>query len=77
MVTFYVELRWFMMVFCLLIFTVAFTMMVVSAWVHHSAGAKDPPNFHKSIVVELCWVLAPLAMVVLLVWPTAHQILKS
>jgi cytochrome c oxidase subunit 2 len=75
--TFYAELRWYLMVFCVLIFAIAFTLMVVSAWVHHSHDKKDSTNFHKSIFVELCWALAPLTMVVLLIWPTARQILKA
>jgi cytochrome c oxidase subunit 2 len=74
---FHTELRWVLMLFCVLIFVVAFALMTVSAWVHHSGDTKDAPNFHKSIVVELCWVLAPLTMVLLLVWPTARQILTS
>jgi cytochrome c oxidase subunit 2 len=77
MMMLYAELRWFLMIFCALIFAVAFALMVASVWLHHRRGTNDSTNFHKSIVVELCWALAPLAMVVLLVWPTARQILKA
>jgi cytochrome c oxidase subunit 2 len=77
MMTFNGELRWVLMIFCVLIFTAAFALMVVSAWVRHRGGTKDATNFHKSIAVELCWALAPLIMVAVMVWPTARLIFKG
>ena len=75
--TFQSELRWFLMVASVLIFAVAFALIVVSAWLHHCGGTKDLTNFHRSVAVELCWAVAPSIMVVLLVWPTARLIFKA
>jgi cytochrome c oxidase subunit 2 len=67
-------MRWIMMVVCLLIFVLVFAVMLVSAWRHHRADVQDEPNFHGSVAVEVCWALAPLVIVMMLVWPTARQV---
>lgn len=53
----------FDVVVCLLIFGLAFAVMVVSAWVQHRRGAKETTNFHGSVAVEVCWAPAPLVIV--------------
>ena len=75
MTGFQAELRWVLMVVCLLIFGLAFAVMVVSAWLQHRRGAKETSNFHGSVAVEVCWALAPLVIVMQLVWPTVRSVL--
>lgn len=72
---FQAELRWFLMVACLVIFGLVFAVMLVSAWVQHRRGDKETANFHGSVAVEVCWALAPLVIVMQLVWPTVRSVL--
>jgi len=74
-VTFAAELRWILMLVCLAIFCLVFVVMVVVAWRQYRKGDPSVPNFHGSLVVEVCWALAPLLIVLLLVWPTARAVL--
>jgi cytochrome c oxidase subunit 2 len=68
------ELRWGLMVLCLLIFAVVFGVMLVSAWRQHRRGDGGEANFHASVAVEVSWAVAPLVIVVLLVWPAARAV---
>ena len=67
------DLRWFLMIACLLVFLVVFSVMLVSVWRHHRNGETE--NFHASVAVELCWSLAPVLIVVLMVWPTTRALM--
>lgn len=64
-----------LMVFCLLVFMAVFVAMLVSMWRLHRSELSEVPNFHASVVVELCWALAPCVIVVLMVYPTVRAIL--
>jgi heme/copper-type cytochrome/quinol oxidase subunit 2 len=64
------NLRGILMVVCLVLIGGAFVAMCVSSWLHHRANKTEQPNFHGSLAVELCWVLAPMVIVFMLVWPT-------
>lgn len=66
------NLRWWLMLFSLLVFATVFTVMFVSIWHHHRSGVGAAGNFHASVAVELCWALAPVLIVVVLVWPAAR-----
>jgi len=68
------ELRWALMVVCLLIFVVVFGVMLVSAWRQHRKGGAEQSNFHASVAVEVSWAVAPLVIVVMLVWPAARAV---
>ncbi len=70
------ETRWFMMVLCLAIFGLVFAVMLVSAWRHHRRHGEESVNFHGSVAVEVCWALAPLVIVLMLVWPTVRVVLS-
>ena len=70
------ELRWALMVFCLIVFFVVFVAMLVSMWRLHKSELTESPNFHASIAVEICWALAPCVIVVLMVYPTVKAIFK-
>lgn len=70
------NVRWLMMVFCLLVFGAVFVVMLVSMWRHHSSSAPDKVNFHGSVAVEICWALAPCVIVVLMVLPTVRAIFR-
>lgn len=75
MMTFAAELRWILMILCLVIFGLVFMVMLGVAWRQHRKGNSSAPNFHGSVVVEVCWALAPLLIVLMLVWPTARAVL--
>ena len=62
------------MIVCLIIFALVFAVMLYSAWKHHRHGVAEQSNFHGSVAVEICWALAPVVIVVLLVWPSARII---
>ncbi len=67
-------LRGWLMIVCLVIFALVFGVMIYSIWKHHRSGVGDRSNFHGSVLVEICWALAPVVIVVLLVWPTTRII---
>ena len=73
--TFMADLRGILMLVCLVIFCLVFVAMLGVAWRQHRKGSASAPNFHGSLVVEVCWALAPLLIVLLLVWPTARAVL--
>jgi cytochrome c oxidase subunit 2 len=70
------EVRWFLLIACILIFAVVFALMLISAWRLHQGGAREDLNFHGSVTIEIVWTLAPVFIVVLLVWPTVKSILN-
>jgi len=69
------NMRWNLMVLCLVVFASVFVVMVASMWLRHRRGGDHLPNFHGSVAVEICWAVAPFAIVVMMVWPTARAIL--
>ncbi|MDT8989661.1 cytochrome c oxidase subunit II transmembrane domain-containing protein [Curvibacter sp. APW13] len=73
MIVWLAELRWALMVLCLVIFAVVFGVMLVSAWRQHRRGG-EADNFHPSVAVEVSWAVAPLVIVVMLVWPAARAV---
>jgi len=64
--------RWALMVACLLIFVVSFAALLWAAWRHHRGETPERVNFHSSLAVEIAWTIAPVVIVLLLVWPTAR-----
>lgn len=70
------ELRWMLMVFCVIVFFVVFLAMLVSMWRLHKSELSELPNFHASVAVEICWALAPCVIVFLMVYPTVKAVLK-
>lgn len=69
------NLRWMLMVLCLVVFASVFVVMVASMWLRHRRPGEHQSNFHGSVAVEICWATAPFAIVVMMVWPTARAIL--
>lgn len=69
-------LRWYLLLACLVIFVIVFSWMLFSAWRHHHGSVEKMENFHASVLVEVCWSLAPLAIVMLLVWPVVRDVLS-
>lgn len=70
-------LRGMLMVVCLIVFLLVFAGMFFSIWKHHRSSASGHTNFHSSVLVEICWALAPFVIVVLLVWPTMKTIFAT
>jgi len=71
------DVRWLLMVFCLVVFFVVFFAMLVSMWRQHRSAPADAPNFHASIAVEICWALTPCVIVFLMVYPTVRSIFRG
>lgn len=69
--------RWYLLISCLVVFVSVFLWMLFSAWRHHRGSAATMGNFHTSVVVEVCWVLAPLVIVMLLVWPVVRDVMGN
>ena len=70
------DLRWLLMVFCLVVFVVVFLAMLVSMWRQHRRESPEQRNFHASIAVEICWALTPCAIVFVMVYPTVKAIFR-
>lgn len=70
-------LRWLLMVVCLTVFAGVFAVMLWSIWRHHRRQTAEQANFHASMVVEMCWSLAPFAIVVALVFPAVRGFLGA
>lgn len=67
-------LRWVLMIGCLAVFAGVFALMLGSIWRHHRRQTTEQANFHASMVVEMCWALAPFAIVVALVYPAVRGV---
>lgn len=76
MTAFASDLRWILMIVCLAIFVFAFGMMLVIAYSQHRKGGTEAGNFHGSVVVEICWALAPLFIVMQIVWSAVRNVLQ-
>lgn len=74
---FQIQMRWVLMLVSVLIFAVAFLVILVAAWGHHRSKALDKGNFHNSIWVEISWAAAPLVIVFMLVWPSVRTLLAA
>jgi|GEM_PF-862840 len=66
------NLRWMLMVVCLLIFFGSFAALLLASWRRHRSVKQGLDNFHDELWVEIAWTLAPCIIVLLLVWPTAR-----
>lgn len=67
------NLRWALMVLCLVVFVVSFAWLLLAAWRHHRTGSLDRVNFHRSLAVEIAWTVVPCVIVLLLVWPAVRH----
>ncbi len=63
-------LRAGLLLLCLLIFVLAFGVLLVAAWRHHRADKAQGGNFHSALWVEISWTIVPCIIVLALVWPT-------
>lgn len=57
---------------CLAIFVGSFSALLVASWRHYRRDKPGQENFHRSLLVEIAWTIAPCVIVLLLVWPTAR-----
>ncbi len=66
-------LRAALMLLCLLIFALAFAVLLLAAWRHHRADkADDGANFHSALWVEISWTVVPVLIVLGAVWPAVR-----
>ncbi|MBP8286034.1 MAG: hypothetical protein KAX57_04255 [Rhodoferax sp.] len=61
-----------LLLFCLLIFGLAFAALLWAAWRHHRADKAGGANFHSSLWVEISWTIVPCVIVLVLIWPTVR-----
>ena len=64
--------RWALMVLCLLIFGMAFAVLLWSAWRHHRRGAIGAGQFPRFAGHRGCLDDCALIIVLQLVWPTVR-----
>lgn len=53
------EVRWFLMIACVLIFVVVFAWMLNFCVAASPGWRQENLNFHGSVTIEIVWTLAP------------------
>src|SRR6476620_10077926 len=52
-------LHWFMLITCVVIFLLVFSVMFYSIWKHLKSVGYPPASFHESVIVEIVWTIIP------------------
>lgn len=63
-----------LMLVCLAIFALSFSVLLLASWRHHRAAKVDGTNFHSDLWVEISWTVVPCVIVLVLTWPTVKAI---
>ena len=70
-------LHWFMLITCMVIFVLVFSVMFYSIWKHRKSVGHKPANFHESVVVEVIWTIIPFIIVILMAAPATKVLVAS
>src|SRR3954451_213078 len=70
-------LHWFMLITCVVIFIVVFSVMFYSIWKHRKSKGHKPANFHESVTVEVIWTIIPFVIVILMALPATKLLVAS
>jgi cytochrome c oxidase subunit II len=70
-------LPWFMLITCLVIFILVFSVMFYSIWKHRKSVGHKPANFHESVTVEIVWTVIPFIIVILMALPATKVLVAS
>ena len=70
-------LHWFMMITCVVIFVLVFSVMFYSIWKHRKSVGHKPANFHESVTVEVIWTIIPFIIVIAMALPATKVLVAS
>lgn len=70
-------LHWFMLIMCIVIFILVFSVMFYSIWKHRKSVGHKPANFHESVTVEVIWTIIPFIIVIIMALPATKVLVAS
>jgi cytochrome c oxidase subunit 2 len=70
-------LHWFMLITCIVIFILVFSVMFYSIWKHRKSKGHKPANFHESVTVEIIWTIIPFLIVIGMALPATKVLVAS
>jgi cytochrome c oxidase subunit II len=70
-------LHWFMLITCVVIFVLVFSVMFYSIWKHRKSVGHKPANFHESVTVEVIWTIIPFLIVIGMALPATKVLVAS
>jgi cytochrome c oxidase subunit 2 len=70
-------LHWFMLITCIVIFILVFSVMFYSIWKHRKSVGHKPANFHESVTVEVIWTIIPFIIVIVMALPATKVLVAS
>jgi cytochrome c oxidase subunit II len=70
-------LHWFMLITCIVIFILVFSVMFYSIWKHRKSKGHKPANFHESVTVEVIWTIIPFLIVIGMALPATKVLVAS
>jgi cytochrome c oxidase subunit 2 len=70
-------LHWFMLITCIVIFILVFSVMFYSIWKHRKSAGHKPANFHESVTVEVIWTIIPFIIVIAMALPATKVLVAA
>jgi cytochrome c oxidase subunit II len=70
-------LHWFMLIMCIVIFVLVFSVMFYSIWKHRKSKGHKAANFHESVTVEVIWTIIPFIIVIVMALPATKVLVAS
>lgn len=70
-------LHWFMLIMCIVIFILVFSVMFYSIWKHRKSVGHKPANFHESVTVEVIWTIIPFIIVIIMALPATKVLVAA
>ena len=70
-------LHWFMLITCVVIFVLVFSVMFYSIWKHRRSRGHKPANFHESVTVEIIWTIVPFLIVIGMALPATKVVVAT
>jgi cytochrome c oxidase subunit 2 len=70
-------LHWFMLITCIVIFVLVFSVMFYSIWKHRKSLGHKAANFHESVTVEVIWTIIPFLIVIGMALPATKVLVAS
>ncbi len=70
-------LHWFMLITCIVIFILVFSVMFYSIWKHRKSKGHKAANFHESVTVEVIWTIVPFLIVIGMALPATKVLVAS
>ncbi|MBA3773712.1 MAG: cytochrome c oxidase subunit II [Ramlibacter sp.] len=70
-------LHWFMLITCIVIFILVFSVMFYSIWKHRKSKGHKAANFHESVTVEVIWTIVPFLIVIGMALPATKVLVAT